>query len=1507
MMSRQMTSKVRLLGPTLLTALVAFSLNSYSVAANDDVTIASTSPAITAVSDSTTAETATSSAISPEPQASTTSSESNQPNFALAELYAKTEAETLSVESNAIINVQPVWEENIKGQGMVVAVIDSGLDVEHNALTLSDISTAKFKSEEEMEAKKAEAGINYGQWYNDKVVFGYNYTDSNTELKESDVRSHGMHVSGISVGNPTQTDSSGTRIVGVAPEAQLMFMRVFSDTRGGGTAPFLYARAIEDAVKLGADSINLSLGSPNGSLIDVGDHITRAIDDARKKGVTVVIAAGNDTVFGDGKSLPYADNPDYAVVATPATARDGIAVASYNNTHLTREVATILGMEDNAELNFGKVNFTKGSNSKKEFAENVAYDYLYVGLGKTEDFEGQDLTGRIALIKRGEISFADKVANAKKAGAIGAVVFNNVTQTLDFTMNIPGPETALYPSIFIPIQFGEELAKESGTGKYKFQFNKAYETVVNPEAGKMSDFTSWGLSADGELKPDVSAPGGAIYSAINNNGYASMDGTSMASPHIAGVIVLMKQALQKKYPDLSPEDLQIRIKQLLMSTALPHFNTDTQAYTSPRQQGAGIADTHKAIHSDLYLTGDDDLTSIVLGNVDDSFTFNVRLYNTSNSDKTLNYITHLNTDEIVDGRVTLKPRELNQTTGTVTVAANSSVLIPITVDSSAFTEELSKLMVNGYFLEGFVRFVNPVDGGDEVSIPFVGFKGAFENLAVIEKPIGEFDFNNGDLPFYYPERKEGSKIDELNFTESEEYTTLLTSESEWDHNKGIYTPETPIIAGTYLDSDGKYILYRDETGKPYYIISPNGDNNRDAVMLRAVMLRNFTDVTAAVYRDEDIDRTNPVWVSENSLAGTKNYYGGKPANSKSTILDNTLWAGKDNNGKVLPDGKYVYVVTYRPTVPGAKSQEISFNILIDTSRPAITTASIYDEDARTFKPRPGIAWGATEIYRETLYYNVNAEDYKEVLKNGREVTRSNTVRIYIKPDENGVYTLPTHDINGKELRITDFWYRIENRAGNSWSAVLPEIVQGGTESGLVRLGISNPETQQLIEADFRYIIRDSEGNDVTAETTSVNPAEPFHSLPFGDYTVELILHDEDEAYLIDERIKSFTVDEEHSLVGVYFKATPLSRTSFAVDFDTIPPVGTKVYLVDSKGKRTELPQGRYTKDIFEKKIVSGDYTISIELPAGYQAVDLSSGEPIVIENLTYTIAGDKLTVKNLSLQAKGNLENGGAAETADDLPAFDPNADLDNDGFSNQEELTLGTDPADATSYPQTAKGDQENGGAAETADDLPAFDLNADHDGDGFTTAEEMAAGTDPFHAGTYPQTSTGDNANNGYPNLNDDKPVFDLEADYDGDGFTNRQELDANTNPLDKNSFPVKNEEPATPPTNQDENKETPDNQKDKDKETSDVQGGKDTSTPDHPKDKLADQLVNTDRQVFVNPAAPAPRPAATSNLATYAAATSHKASLPETGDQTSVLTLIGASMTALAAYYLTRRKKN
>ncbi|AZR97198.1 serine protease [Streptococcus suis] len=1134
------------------------------------------------------------------------------------------EAKPQNIDSNTIITVPKVWDSGYKGEGTVVAIIDSGLDVDHDVLHISDLSTAKYKSEKEIEAAKEAAGITYGEWFNDKVVFGYNYVDVNTVLKEEDKRSHGMHVTSIATGNPTQP-VAGQLMYGVAPEAQVMFMRVFSDLKAT-TGAALYVKAIEDAVKLGADSINLSLGGANGSVVNMNENVTAAIEAARRAGVSVVIAAGNDGTFGSGHSNPSADYPDYGLVGAPSTARDAISVASYNNTTVGSKVINIIGLENNADLNYGKSSFDNPEKSPVPFEIGKEYEYVYAGIGQASDFDGLDLTGKLALIKRGTITFSEKIANATAAGAVGVVIFNSRPGEANVSMQLDDTAIAI-PSVFIPLEFGEALVANS----YKIAFNNETDIRPNPEAGLLSDFSSWGLSADGELKPDLAAPGGAIYAAINDNDYANMQGTSMASPHVAGAAVLVKQYLQATYPTKSPQEIEALVKHLLMSTAKAHVNKETTAYTSPRQQGAGIIDTAAAISTGLYLTGEDGYGSITLGNVEDTFSFTVTLHNITNEDKTLNYSTQLTTDTVQNGLITLAPRLLAEISGgKVTVKANSSTTVTINVDASSFAEELTGLMKNGYYLEGFVRFTDVADGGDIVSIPYVGFRGEFQNLAVLEEPIYNL-IADGKGGFYFePVTAQPDTVDI-----SHHYTGLVTGSTELIYSTDKRSDFAIKTLGTFKNEAGYFVLELDESGKPHLAISPNGDDNQDSLAFKGVFLRNYTDLVASVYAADDTERTNPLWESQ-PQSGNKNFYSGDPKNPKSSIIYPTEWNGTDSKGNALADGKYQYVLTYSSEVPGAAVQTMIFDVIIDRESPVITTAT-YDETNFTFNPRPAIEKGESGLYREQVFYLVadasGVTTIPSLLENG-DVTVSDN-KVFVAQNDDGSFTLPLDLAD-----ISKFYYTVEDYAGNISYEKVENLISIGNEKGLVTVNILDKDTNSPAPILFSYSVTDETGK-IVAELPRYAGDTSVLKLPFGTYTFDLFLYDTEWSSLAGETKAVVTISEENSTAEVNFYVTLKDKANLLVDIDALLPSGSTIQLVTADGQTIQLPNAKYSKTDYGKFVPVGTYTILPTLPEGYE----------FLEELDVVVLANQSNVKKLTLINKVALkeliaELAGLEETA---------------------------------------------------------------------------------------------------------------------------------------------------------------------------------------------------------------------------------------------------------------------
>ena len=1091
-------------------------------------------------------------------------------------------------EENSLINLQPLWDKGIKGQGQVVAIIDSGVDPAHDVFRLTDISKAKYKSEAEIEEAKKKAGITYGKWYNNKIVYIHNYSDMDDNVKEEDPISHGAHVAGTAVGNASQPSPNGEIIRGVAPEAQLMFLRVFSDTKGGQVQNFIYTKAVEDAVKLGADSINMSLGTASGSVYDVGEITRQAFDTARKAGVTITVASTNMATNGFWHSKPLATTPDYGMTGTPSVNPNVISVASINS--LTKHESTEASLTIDALK--GSVDFPDGKIPMHSFVERDAFrttipqSYLHVDKGGIDHYQADSINGHLVLTERGgEVSDVDKVKELKRAGATGVIFYQTEEQgnnPVGFDLEGLGER---FPVGVIGHAAGLVLAQHAND--YQLHIANKFKRVPYDAANQLSDFSSWGLSADGDLKPDVTLPGGMIYSSVNNGEYYMDRGTSMASPHAAGATALVKQALKERFPHLSPEQLQVLVKQMTMSTAIPHVDEETHAYSSVRQQGAGVMDVTAAALGDLYVTAKDAKSSLTLGNVTDTFEFDVTIHNLSNQDKSVRYETTLQTDQVQDGKFTLHPRLLETLDGkeTVTIPANGQRTIHVAVDTSKYKEELSKQMPNGYFLEGFVLVKDASSQKHLVSLPYVGFHGDYQNLRGIEKPI--YEYTGSDKLFYYYKDKTDYPDGKVPETPERHPDNHFTSLISYVYENGESVAKTLGQDGDRFDGDQLYF-------------SPNNDSSFDSVKVKAVMLRNVENVHLSVYKKDDTARTNPIYEVGNEVHRKTDW--SYRIGNRSEEFYEISWEGLDKDGKQLPDGEYQFVITYRPTASGAKQQELNFKVKIDNTAPSIESGSAqYDPATRIFRPGKVLETGSGL-----------AGTYLSYVKDGETVA--------LEPQEDGSYLLP-EGVDPSTVRYT-IWDKVYNTTemdieGKKVEETTPTN-EAGSDEQPSETGSEKPKAEKgTLEVVFtdssgevisyypsvvRYQVVDDQGRVVEGEFNASYNGGSFPDLPFGTYTAKITLSD----YHYDwgtELVKKVIVSPENPHPKVTFAFHYLDENKLTIGFDQPVPAGTVVKVVGNDGISRLLPQSIYDLLRFETMLMNGSYRVHVDLPAGYRVAE----------------------------------------------------------------------------------------------------------------------------------------------------------------------------------------------------------------------------------------------------------------------------------------------------------------
>jgi minor extracellular serine protease Vpr len=601
-------------------------------------------------------------------------------------------------------------ELGLDGSGVTIAIMDSGLDY-----TLPELGGCFGAS------CKVRGGFDLvGDDYNDTAGPGFqpvphpdadplpcdpNFADRQEVLGfgASDA-GHGTHVAGIAA-----ADGHGPgQVVGVAPKARLLAYRVFGCN--GSTDTDVMIHAMELALADHADVLNMSIGSAFGNWPESPEAV--AADNLVDAGMVVVASIGNSGV----------NSGQLWSAGSPGVGHKVIGVASFDNTKATLPAFSVGGT---------LYGYNRAAGSLSSVPVSGSGEITFTGTPATTNdgcaaFPPSSLSGKIAFVRRGGCGFYNKALNAQHGGAIAVVLYNNAAGALNPTV-APAPtgaEPVTIPVAAIAAADGQTIFDDVAASHTLTWTGQTIETPL-ATAGLVSDFSSFGTDAELQLKPDIGAPGGQIYSTWPHqqfNGHNSISGTSMAAPHVAGLAALVLQAKNKS---ISPA----RVQTLLMNTAEPKgLNVAPGAGLEPTwRQGAGLAEIVPAVQTPAWVTpakfslgeGNGGSTQLTVTNGSSSpVTYDLSQVSTIGTGPSSNpanvypfafsYLSGANSATFSSPSVTVAPR--------------STATFNVNITAGAWPD---RSLYGGYVV------LTPRNGGDTLRVPYVGFKGDYQSLPVL--------------------------------------------------------------------------------------------------------------------------------------------------------------------------------------------------------------------------------------------------------------------------------------------------------------------------------------------------------------------------------------------------------------------------------------------------------------------------------------------------------------------------------------------------------------------------------------------------------------------------------------------------------------------------------------------------------------------------------------------------------------------------------------------------------
>ena len=1151
-------------------------------------------------------------------------------------------------------NVSAVWNNyKYKGEGTVVSIIDTGIDPNHKDLRLSDESKAKL-TRAKVAAFIKQAG--YGHYFTEKVPYGHNYSDNNDNITDNNSsQQHGMHVAGIVAANGTS--DSVNSVVGVAPEAQLLAMKAFSNSASSATTDSTnIIGAIDDSAKLGADVLNMSLGSTSGQQTDDDPEIA-AVDRATKTGTAAVISAGNSGTSNskaDGNNKAYYGNPDMGTLGSPGTARTATTVASAENNKVTTDGITFTSSDGKTVVVGPETTQLSGGTDRSFFNDKQFYvvkdNNGQLGIGSPNQYTS-DVKGKIAIVKRGTLTFTDKQKFAQEAGAAGLVIVNNQAGALtNMQLN------AGFPTIGLSGDAGNKLVEYIDKHPDEaLKVNIAVQPLDNSalKTDLMSNFTSYGPVSNLAFKPDISAPGGNLWSTQNNNGYTNMSGTSMASPFIAGTQALVSQAMNDKkgsfyeiYQKMSPDERTAFIKTLEMNTASiqPDVSHDN-VIVSPRRQGAGFINAQAAIQAlaknPSTVVGSNGYPGVELKSFTDrNLKFQVKFTNRTSKDLTYKLNNNGKESDIytsaTDSSSVLYDKKIDdasvQTDDYVVVPANSTKELTITLALPTDFKE-------NQYVEGFLNF-NGSDGS-QLRLPYMGFFG---------------DWASSDLPIF------ASLNDPDVFQPYNNIlgTIVTAGNDSFNGNPGLSIDEN----GNYVFDSSKFAIstannVQFQWFKPTYYLYRNANNVKAQIL------------------DKDGKVINTLASLSNA---TKTYYYAQAQRytyfDEAPEWDGTYFDQQANKTVKVPDGTYTYRIS--ATVDGTNTeQHYDIPVKVDSVKPVLKNLKL---ESSTEKDSNG--------QEKTRYYlYAEAKDDLSGLSGDANVS------------VNDVFSQLTYDPTAKADK--DGFQKIEI----DLSPEQVKALQAGTNDFAVALfdnasnaGTASGESNKPGETGYGLVLKDGGLPDKISSTTdNYDPdtksfvfSGTYSSKVYGTYTDKYgKSHDLD---IESEDDKSFvanlplTRDDYKTTVTLYADAdhkTVLKEKEITVSLIPAKVESLTVDKIDtydaSKDSSAELAQtsedtvklsGKVSADTKSLVIkqngadnvsvdLSADHTFSVELPVHFGENDFNivatdeDGNSSSVEQKVKSSDRGKTTVESNDVRFDGGIK-WGTNNVSADTKNYDP-------------------------------------------------------------------------------------------------------------------------------------------------------------------------------------------------------------------------------------------------------------